>query len=70
MPGPPRNTPPATDQRGPGPRSRSPWNREPPEDAPSRDAAASLGIDITRYKINAFLVSSFFAGVTGALYAH
>jgi len=35
-----------------------------------QDAAASLGIDITRYKIIVFLVSSFFAGVTGAFYAH
>lgn len=35
-----------------------------------QDAAASLGIDITRYKLTVFLVSSFFAGVTGAFYAH
>lgn len=35
-----------------------------------QDAAASLGIDITRYKIIVFLVSSFFAGVTGAFYAY
>ena len=35
-----------------------------------QDAAASLGVDITRYKLIAFLISSFFAGVTGAFYAH
>ncbi len=35
-----------------------------------QDAAASLGVDVTRYKLIAFLVSSFFAGVTGAFYAH
>jgi len=33
-------------------------------------AAASLGIPTTRVKIEAFLVSSFFAGVAGALFAH
>ena len=27
-------------------------------------------MDVTRYKLIAFLVSSFFAGVTGAFYAH
>lgn len=35
-----------------------------------QDAAASLGVDITRYKLTAFLTGSYFAGVTGAFYAH
>jgi branched-chain amino acid transport system permease protein len=34
------------------------------------DASASLGVNITRYKLAAFLTSSFFAGVTGSFYAH
>lgn len=33
-------------------------------------AAESMGIDIARYKIVAFVVSSFFAGIAGGLYAH
>ena len=33
-------------------------------------AAESLGIATTRVKVEAFLVSSFFAGVAGALFAH
>jgi branched-chain amino acid transport system permease protein len=33
-------------------------------------AAASVGIDNTRYRVLAFLVGAFFAGVGGALYAH
>ena len=33
-------------------------------------AAESLGIPTTRVKVEAFLVSSFFAGVAGALFAH
>ena len=36
----------------------------------SEQAADSLGIDLTRYKLGAFLVSSFIAGVSGAFYAH
>lgn len=35
-----------------------------------QDAAASLGVNITRYKLTAFITSSFFAGVTGSFYAH
>lgn len=31
-------------------------------------AAAVVGVDLTKYKIMAFAMSSFFAGVTGALY--
>ena len=33
-------------------------------------AAESLGVPTTRYKVLAFVVSAFFAGVAGALYAH
>jgi branched-chain amino acid transport system permease protein len=33
-------------------------------------AAESIGIATTRVKVEAFLVSSFFAGVAGALFAH
>lgn len=36
----------------------------------SDDAAESLGVNLTRYKLIAFVVSSFIAGVTGAFYAH
>jgi len=36
----------------------------------SQDAAESLGVPITRYKLIAFLISSFFAGLVGAFYAH
>ncbi len=31
-------------------------------------AAAVVGVDLTKYKLMAFAMSSFFAGVTGALY--
>ncbi|GAA1745760.1 branched-chain amino acid ABC transporter permease [Aeromicrobium alkaliterrae] len=31
-------------------------------------AAAIIGVDLTKYKVMAFAMSSFFAGVTGALY--
>lgn len=33
-------------------------------------AAESMGINTTKYKVLAFVVASFFAGVAGALYAH
>ncbi|HEY8368656.1 MAG TPA: branched-chain amino acid ABC transporter permease [Thermodesulfobacteriota bacterium] len=36
----------------------------------SQDAADSLGVAVTRYKVLAFAVSSFFAGAAGAFYAH
>lgn len=36
----------------------------------NRIAAESIGIDITRYKLIAFVISSFFAGIAGVLYAH
>ncbi len=36
----------------------------------SQDAADSLGVPVTRYKVLAFAVSSFFAGAAGAFYAH
>ncbi|MDD2706531.1 MAG: branched-chain amino acid ABC transporter permease [Verrucomicrobiae bacterium] len=33
-------------------------------------AAATVGIDTTKYKVIAFVLGSFFAGVAGALFAH
>lgn len=33
-------------------------------------AAEAMGVNTTRYKVQAFVVSSFFAGLAGALYAH
>lgn len=33
-------------------------------------AAEAMGINTTEYKLTAFVISSFFAGVAGALYAH
>ncbi len=36
----------------------------------SEAAANSLGVDPTRYKLLAFVVSSFVAGIAGAFYAH
>ena len=33
-------------------------------------AAAAMGIDTTRFKVTAFVIGAFFAGVAGALYAH
>jgi len=33
-------------------------------------AAEALGVPTTQYKVTAFVVSAFFAGVAGALYAH
>ncbi len=33
-------------------------------------AAESMGINVARYKIVAFVISSFFAGLAGALFAH
>jgi branched-chain amino acid transport system permease protein len=33
-------------------------------------AAEAMGLNTTRYKITAFMVGSFFAGVAGGLYAH
>ena len=36
----------------------------------SQDAAESLGINITLYKLAAFVGSAFFAGVVGSFYAH
>ena len=33
-------------------------------------AAESMGLNTTRYKITAFVVGSFFAGIAGGLYAH
>ena len=36
----------------------------------NRIAAESVGINITKYKLIAFTVSAFFAGVAGVLYSH
>lgn len=33
-------------------------------------AAEAMGIDVTKYKVIAFAISSFFAGVAGGLFAH
>ncbi|MDR7315649.1 branched-chain amino acid ABC transporter permease [Brevibacillus nitrificans] len=36
----------------------------------SEVAATSMGIDVRKFKLNAFVVSGMFAGVSGGLYAH
>lgn len=36
----------------------------------NRIAAASVGINVTKYKLIAFALAAFFAGVAGALYSH
>jgi branched-chain amino acid transport system permease protein len=36
----------------------------------SQEAAESLGINVTYYKLLAFVGSAFFAGVVGSFYAH
>jgi branched-chain amino acid transport system permease protein len=33
-------------------------------------AASSMGVNPTRYKVTAFVIGAFFAGIAGALYAH
>ncbi|MBK9292873.1 MAG: branched-chain amino acid ABC transporter permease [Oligoflexia bacterium] len=33
-------------------------------------AAEAMGINTTKYKVRAFVISSFFAGIAGALFAH
>lgn len=33
-------------------------------------AARAMGIDLTKYKVRAFVLAAFFGGVAGALYAH
>ena len=33
-------------------------------------AASSMGVNIVRYKVLAFVLSSFFAGLAGAIYGH
>lgn len=38
--------------------------------AGSEDAARALGIDVSRYKLIAFLISAFYAGVAGSLFVH
>ena len=34
------------------------------------DAALSVGVDVPLFKVYAFLISTFFAGISGGLYAH
>jgi branched-chain amino acid transport system permease protein len=36
----------------------------------SQEAAESIGINVTRYKLSAFVASAFFAGIVGSFYAH
>ena len=36
----------------------------------NRIAAESLGINITKYKLYAFIISAFFTGIAGVLYSH
>lgn len=36
----------------------------------NEDVAATMGVDVVRYKVLAFVISAFFAGITGAYYAH
>lgn len=36
----------------------------------SQDAAKSLGVNLTKYKLYVFMLSAFIAGVAGSLYAH
>ncbi|GEB32463.1 MULTISPECIES: branched-chain amino acid ABC transporter permease [Brevibacillus] len=36
----------------------------------SEIAATSMGIDVSKFKLNAFVVSGMFAGISGGLYAH
>jgi len=38
--------------------------------AGSEDAARALGINVARYKLTAFLISAFYAGVAGSLFVH
>ncbi|MGH2361738.1 MAG: branched-chain amino acid ABC transporter permease, partial [bacterium] len=32
--------------------------------------AGAMGVDVVRFKVLAFMISAFFAGITGAYYAH
>ena len=36
----------------------------------NRIAAESIGINVTKYKLIVFMISAFFAGIAGVLYAH
>lgn len=38
--------------------------------AGSENAARALGIDVARYKLAAFMISAFYAGVAGSLFVH
>jgi branched-chain amino acid transport system permease protein len=48
----------------------SSWGRGFIAVADDEIAAEAMGINTTRYKIIAFLVGAFFAGVAGGIYAH
>lgn len=49
---------------------RSPFGLSLKSIRESQDAAESLGVDVAFYKILAFIISSFIAGVVGSFYAH
>ncbi len=34
------------------------------------DAAAAMGVDVVKWKVNAFVLSGLFAGLAGGIYAH
>jgi len=34
------------------------------------DVAAVMGVELVKWKVNAFVISSLFAGLAGAIYAH
>lgn len=36
----------------------------------NEEVAAAMGVDVIRFKVMAFMISAFFAGITGAYYAH
>jgi len=36
----------------------------------NEEVAASMGVDVVRYKVLAFMISAFFAGIAGAYYGH
>jgi branched-chain amino acid transport system permease protein len=36
----------------------------------NEDVAAAMGVPVVRFKVMAFVVSAFFAGITGAFYGH
>lgn len=36
----------------------------------NEEVAGAMGVDVVRFKVLAFMISAFFAGITGAFYAH